>query len=474
MTEETEYMGQWWTPEDPERKFYGLLKIRKKGPSDLELYEYIEIYNGKIISNIISHKPYSIVLGDCYNITEKKRELITLLSGDLISIDYISVNHYYSKYRFDTIIFGANYKNKDEISFDSISIRYPFLYLWTLGMTDLEIIDLNSKSYEIKQTLIEPFKIKISDSINVLIEFIKNSEVSAEKEQINPKENTIFKIESSKKMHIDEFHSLRRNIDLIFSLGYGEAIYPSSILCHVEKGRTVKLIKSEFISEELIKPRRPQDMLFKFSDIKDRFGDMVSNFVIRAKEIEIIYDLYIRVVYGQNMNDIFRFLSLAHALEAYHRITSKGTKGNYLEKNEYKEIKLKLDALIDESSDNTEFKEAMKRQIQHGNQFALRKRLEILFKKYSGLFDFLEESKDSIIDSITKDIVNSRNYYIHYDERNKKKAKKGKELYYLSIILKILLEICLLNEFGFSFEEIQSKFLKKWNIVIRSIRKQLN
>jgi HEPN superfamily Apea-like protein/ApeA-like protein len=284
------------------------------------------------------------------------------------------------------------------------------------------------------------------------------------------KEDISFRIESKNKLNIKEFNILRRKIDILFSLGYRDAIYPSSILYHVDENKTVKLVKSEFISEEsFFNFKYPNEMLFTFSDIKDRFGDIVSNLLSRSEEIETIYNLYLRVVYEPIMNPIFRFLTLAHAVEAYHRITSKVNDGKYLKDSDYEDIEAKLNELIEELSDDNVFKESMKGRIKYGNEFSLRKRLKILFKKYSELFDILKEKQNKLID----DIVLKRNYYTHYDEKDRKKTKSGTELYYLSLILKVILEICLLEEFGFSLEEIKSNFFEKWKNDISIVKSQI-
>lgn len=64
------------------------------------------------------------------------------------------------------------------------------------------------------------------------------------------------------------------------------------------------------------------------------------------------------------------------------------------------------------------------------------------------------ENKNTFIEKV----VDTRNYQTHHDEDLKEHSASGKELYHLTQKLKILLEICLLTELGFSSDEIKGLY----------------
>ena len=68
------------------------------------------------------------------------------------------------------------------------------------------------------------------------------------------------------------------------------------------------------------------------------------------------------------------------------------------------------------------------------------------------------ENKDLFV----KQIKWSRNYYTHYSLEDKKRALQGKDLFYLSEKLKIVLVCALLVEVGFSKNEIEMVLEQYW------------
>jgi len=88
--------------------------------------------------------------------------------------------------------------------------------------------------------------------------------------------------------------------------------------------------------------------------------------------------------------------------------------------------------------------------------------LDLKVKKENGKLNIYENLLNKFIEK--KDIecvVDTRNYLTHYEEDPEKCVVRGEDLYHLIQKLKILLEICLLTELGFSSEEIKKSFFKK-------------
>ena len=96
----------------------------------------------------------------------------------------------------------------------------------------------------------------------------------------------------------------------------------------------------------------------------------------------------------------------------------------------------------------------MKSRIRYGNEFSLRTRLRGIFEsdKYQEIISEFIENKDAFIGAV----VDTRNYLTHYE--GEEKAAIGEEIDPFIQKLKILLEICLLTELGFSSEEIKKLF----------------
>ena len=118
---------------------------------------------------------------------------------------------------------------------------------------------------------------------------------------------------------------------------------------------------------------------------------------------------------------------------------------------DYKKVFKALESAIpDYIEDN--HKKSLKSRLKYGNEFSLRTRLKRIFKDNQENLKMFIKSKGKFI--IT--VVDTRNYLTHYDQEQDEPIVENLEL--LIQKLKILLEICLLKELGFSSEEIKDLF----------------
>jgi len=97
-------------------------------------------------------------------------------------------------------------------------------------------------------------------------------------------------------------------------------------------------------------------------------------------------------------------------------------------------------------------KEWLKSRLVYSNEPTLRERLREIFDEYSKIVNNFIEDKKTFIQKV----VVTRNYLTHYDSSLKDQAAEREELYHITQKLKILLEVCLLAQLGFSFDDIKS------------------
>jgi len=151
-----------------------------------------------------------------------------------------------------------------------------------------------------------------------------------------------------------------------------------------------------------------------------------------------------------------RFLSLIQAIESFHR---RVYGGKYLPDEKYDKLYEVLVNGVPEDVES-ELKDRLMEYLKYGNEFSLRKRLKEIFDKYKEILDkFIENKKDFI-----EKVVNTRNYFTHYDKELKEYAARGEDLYRLTQKLRMCLEICLLTEIGFTSKEIKNSYFEKYKI----------
>jgi len=84
----------------------------------------------------------------------------------------------------------------------------------------------------------------------------------------------------------------------------------------------------------------------------------------------------------------------------------------------------------------------LKGKLLYLNEYSLRKRLKEILESCGKLTSSLINTKVEFIE----DVVNTRNYFTHFDKKLETKAKRGESLYILTQQMKFVLEICLLRE----------------------------
>jgi hypothetical protein len=369
------------------------------------------------------------------------------------------------------IFVGAHFHEKDDIKFKELLIHYSHLDEW------VNISGFNIKLYTQDKDVIieykrpEPIQANIRDyKISIYFQCIPPT-ISRVQKEANIKQKTYIKIESSEEKEYDEYENIMYHIQNFLSLGVGEPVYPLEIKGKTEinkKEINGKILYPEvrifygppYIHKIRYKKIPSHDMLFTFKDISDRFETFLKTWIEKEDLLKPFYDLYFGTLYNPRMYLEHEFLSLIQAIESYHR---RVYGGKYVTDEDYEKIYDSLISFIDSMEINNKLKKRLEDSLKHGNEFSLRKRLKDIIKKHEDVIKlFMKNNKAR--DSFIHKVVVTRNYLTHYDEDLKESSAKDIELYILIQKLKLLLEICMLSELGFSQEEIKTIVL---NIVLK-------
>ncbi|MEH2156235.1 HEPN domain-containing protein [Nostoc sp.] len=221
------------------------------------------------------------------------------------------------------------------------------------------------------------------------------------------------------------------------------------------------------------------EMLFVFSDVEDRLGDIFREWINKQEEYKPVFQLLMTTMYTPNLYLNYGFLNVMQALEVYHSANRAKYKGIYHKDKIYKNgIFKKLLEVIEEfpgeSVDQTfgisdDFREVLKGKLNFLNQVTLQTRLNEIIEDISCLLpsDFIGNVQDRQL--FVSRASNTRHAWTHHDEKQRKKAAKGKELIQLFHTLTVILQVCLLRELNFTDETIKNlisrnrKHNKEWH-----------
>lgn len=209
----------------------------------------------------------------------------------------------------------------------------------------------------------------------------------------------------------------------------------------IEKGNIDDIPKVHFI-----------DMNLRLNEIADKFELVIQNWFLKSERLKPIIDLYMGIYYQRTSYERY-FLNVVQALEAYHRLTRKN---EVLPKEEHN---LKIESIL--TSVPLEHKKWLQGKLNFSNEPSLHERLEDLFKPikdienehYGKAFNLFKLQNKSI-ESLIRDIKNTRNYNTHFDEKLERKSIKGQDLVRLTQLLVIMLEYYLMKELELDDETI--------------------
>jgi len=456
MIEEFEYDGIWWLPEKPSNKVSGKLKFHPVEGLKLQL-----IGSFKELKNLHTFLQPLIILGITSN-----GKIITLYKC-YESRSHISMPGFLSSSFIASVAFlGCHFEKEEKIRFDFLSLNYSYLEEWT-GITGFQFnIETDSeaqlKKYEVIYSFPEKIEAKIGN-LNISFDYNFTSEEDKLKE-VNLKHTTFIKIKPNESLHFNDYQDICYRIQNFLSLAIGKAVFPiiikgKSKSCSTKSQNGKAIYPDIFIYYatnslfETSSEIHPFDMLFTFRDISGKFESILKNWLEKAEMLKPVYDLYFGTLYNPRMYLQHQFLSMIQAVEAYHR---RKFEGKYLSDEDYEPIQGRFKDIINKLDVDASFKDALKSRLKYGNEYSLRKRLKDLFVKCRDITQNFIKDEDNFINRV----IDTRNYLTHYDKKLRNIAD-GKDLYYITQKLKIILQICLLYELGFTKEEIKSVFQRK-------------
>ena len=192
------------------------------------------------------------------------------------------------------------------------------------------------------------------------------------------------------------------------------------------------------------------DYIVTFLSIKDKFGDILNYWYNSYNKLSDSYNLFFDTAYKSGLYMENKFLNLINALESYHR-NNINFVSSYIAKEKYMTDIYPI--LIKSIPTNLEsdFKDALKSKIKFGYEYSLRRRIKELFSYNENfLNNFICDAE-----VLKLEIIDSRNYYTHYDEKSIH-VVPNIELYGLCEKIIVIFLSLLLFDLKFNYDEVKS------------------
>lgn len=157
------------------------------------------------------------------------------------------------------------------------------------------------------------------------------------------------------------------------------------------------------------------EMRYCYPMLKDRFAEILDFWLGKSDQLETAFALVSGAQQDKDLPVRYQFLNCVHALECLDRaIANRG----YMLPEDYATVRQTIANCIPRDLDSGH-RESIKKKIEYGYEFSLRKRLT----------EMLKEMPDNLVAMICTDskpfpnlIADTRNYFAHYTQELKEKA----------------------------------------------------
>jgi hypothetical protein len=431
MFEKIKYSGQWWSPTNPSNKLHGTLDYSQDAGARLELDGAFADYPKTINGN--SSDGIEITLDNCLILNPNR------LWGN-VSIMPSSVYAH-------QLYIGSHFYHHSDIKFRSVYCQLSNLYEW-LGKSGFTYKTETGEQI-IKYKRPETISVSMNPELKLAIDFGFSSSYNFSEINLKQMAGVHFYFTESKS--VEDYFRLMHHFRNLLCLATQVPIFPQEIIGYVNEVSASSQVKILYELDAQSNTKQDvYDSLFTFKDIENKFESCLQNWYTKYDILEPVCQLYFGSLYGRFVYLNLKFLCFVQALEAYHRRTLSNDELPKAMHNK------RISSLVNTAS--LEYKEWLQDKLAYSNEPNLRRRLKELFNIFSAPISTLIPDGKFFINKV----VDTRNYMTHYDLNLKGRSAEGKELFIVTEKLRILIEMCLMKEIGFSLEEINILICKRY------------
>ena len=437
IKEDFKKSGYFWLPSTPDQKYPGTLSISDGGIIDLEIVELFESIGSDSID-------WGSINWDTLNweptFNNDFKRIVGHIETDEITLDDCKFKKGFPNYRtglsrsllrVDRAFTGVKYGDDEIPRFKILIFSIDGIDEW-IGTSFDRSNPPNPDypfGYQRKQTISfqhpEPVSFDLSNEMKLSIKFHQGSGGSLSPREDRIAQRTYFKLDSQDALELDEFTSIVEKIIAFLCFAMGDIVCFDSMEATSENPPLFPLLQedlgydkigllpinifspSQFYSKD--KRQISSNNLFKFEQIKNNAERIICKWVDTYEQITPTLHFYFWTQMQAYPCSEVKFLTLVQGLEAYHR------------------------------------------KMFNENRMNLRNRIEEIIEPFKNIIG-TDKEREKLITSI----MDTRNYWTHYNPKLELKVAKGRNLEVLCFKIEALFQLHFLQLIGFSQEEINS------------------
>jgi hypothetical protein len=362
-----------------------------------------------------------------------------------------TLNHRNDSFSVETAFVGHRFEKEKEIVFESLSLEYSNLAEW-VGISGFDGGIKSDKEHKIAlgaEAKYEPPKkseYRINDFVMSLHydwsvggDWLTN---------VRMNQTTLIGIKPDTPLSYEDYRTkILTPLRQFLTLAMGQTVHTKAI----RGNNTVTIF--HYLPESGIpkKTLQNRDILFTFHHIKDDFETYLQKWFALREKLQPVLDLYFGLFDIPSMYPNTQFLTLAQALESYHRHLYDR---NYMDDAANFDIvkNILIDAIPDNVEDN--HRKSLSRTLEFGNEFSLTKRLKLILnvclEDYDEIVTELFGSRKKRKGFVGR-VVKHRNYLTHYSNKEDAITDPKELRRYIQKMMSII-QLCFLKELGIPAE----------------------
>ena len=358
-----------------------------------------------------------------------------------------------SKVCVNLMLAGVAYEKDEKLEFHTLTFSVEGANDW-IDLTGIQIShEKDTRATNICVSQLDKKTFTIDDELSVNILFKYEFKYGTGSDKFSAIEDVRIQIESNRECDFRTITSLAHKVAELLSFAIGTPVSIKDVevtnLNIVRKVFKVDrpLAISVFYGSQLYTSSEPtvkkHEMLFLFTQVENEFGEILSKWLTLYDSIGPALGLYFSTKSNAQRYLDGKFLAIIQALETYSRRTNNELQ---MSESDFRNV-----INLISSACPSEKVDWLNGRLFHANELTLAQRLSRLLEKVEYVLSEPGSSKQFI-----RKVVDTRNYFTHYDESLKNRSVKGEELWDCFSKLEAIFQVTLLNELGFDEERIKA------------------
>jgi hypothetical protein len=446
LPKETTIKGIWWLESNPEKRLQGEITYGPTCGAEVDVFgQFYDSFDDKKLREQftlhgLSFKAKPITLFRCY----MTHGQLFRPGGSSCTISSVWG------------VVGGHYRSPQGILFKRVVVRFTGLVTWTWRTGIAAASEEEPPRLSVKYQAPASVPLGSFSGFSLHLEF--TGHVQPDYNSLHIDEDCVLVIEAEQMQPYEAFERYIQVFQRFLSLGMQRPVQAIEIIGNIDQPR--ETIQETPIYEDYLILRKvtvpdwtrdkliPQHLLFSLHDLQESPAETFGRFVAREQKLRASMDLYFSTVYNDSHVPRVEFLTLAQSLEAYHRSVFGG---RYMTDEVYQSgLREVLARAIpnDDPNITADFRASLKKKLTYLHEFSLRRRLKDIAKRHSTILSPLIGDPEDFASVVSE----LRNRLTHPGDSESEDEREWQKTWSLSEKMALLIEVCFMEELGFSEE----------------------